>query len=118
VNIVGGDRLKFQITRREICNNLRLGSHCAAWPYTNEIISVDAVKRRSISTNLCLNAFMIDLSYDLVDTLWSSSRTPFLPEADRGCCKNQNSYYEWFSHGELFLSNNGACVPRFVECLN
>jgi len=96
--------LKFQITRREICNNLRLGSHCAAWSNANEIISIDAVERRRITTNLGLNAFTIDLSYDLVDaTLWGSSRTLFLPETNRGGCKNQNGYDECFSHRELSL---------------
>jgi len=59
--------LKFQITRREIRNNLRLGSHCAAWPYADKIISVNAVKRHSSSYDLRLNAFMIDLSYGLLN---------------------------------------------------
>src|SRR5205814_2583950 len=46
LNLVGGDRLKFQITGCEIQNHLRLGSHRATWPYAQEISSVDAIKGR------------------------------------------------------------------------
>ena len=67
LNLVGRDRLKFQITRREIRNHLRLGSHCAAWPYADKIISVDTVKGHRISTDLRLNAFTIQLSYGLLN---------------------------------------------------
>src|SRR6185369_18030450 len=67
LNLVGGDRLKFQITRREIRNHLRLSSHCAAWSYADKIISVDAVKGHRISTDLRLNAFIIQLSYGLLN---------------------------------------------------
>src|SRR5213079_2592556 len=67
LNVIGGDRLKFQITRREIRNHLRLGSHCAAWPYADKIISVDTVKGHRISTDLRLNAFIIQLPYGLLD---------------------------------------------------
>src|SRR5205814_9697606 len=67
LNFVGGDRLKFQVTRREIRNHLRLGSHCAAWSYADKIISVDAVKGQRISPDLRLNAFMIQLSYGLLN---------------------------------------------------
>jgi hypothetical protein len=46
---------------------LRLGSHGAAWSYTDKISSVDALKGRRISIDLRLNAFMIQLPYDLLN---------------------------------------------------
>src|SRR6185436_4140457 len=49
MNIVGGDRLIFQITRRKISVHLRLGSHRATWPYAYEIHGVEAIKGRPIS---------------------------------------------------------------------
>src|SRR6187397_638032 len=46
LHLVGGDRLKFQIMRSEICKHLRFRSYCTAWAYADEIVSVDAVERR------------------------------------------------------------------------
>jgi len=104
LNIVGGDRLKPQVTRREICKNLRFGSHCTTWPYAKKIIGIDVVKRRSISTKLCLNTLVIDLSYGLVNApFWRSLRALPFRWGDAGCGENQKSYDESRSHGEVSL---------------
>jgi len=58
-NLVGRNRLKAQIMWSEICKHLRFGSHGTAWPYADEIVSVDTVERRSISVDLRLNPFLI-----------------------------------------------------------
>src|SRR2546430_12148742 len=93
LNVIGGDGLKFQITRREIQNHLRLGSHCAAWPYAYEISRIDAIKGRRISMNLCLNAFVIQFPDDVFDTRSvTAPRALFLPYAHRGHCKDDDSY--------------------------
>ena len=63
LNVVGGDRLKFQTTGCEIWNHLRLGSQCTAWSYTDKIIRIDAVKGHRVSTDLRLNAYAIQLSF-------------------------------------------------------
>jgi hypothetical protein len=67
LNFVGGDGLKFQFTERKIGNHLRLGSHGAAWSYADKISSIDALKGRRISIDLRLNAFLIELPYDLLN---------------------------------------------------
>src|SRR5205807_10579003 len=79
LNLVGGDRLKLQITRREIRNHLWLGSHCAAWAYTDKIIRVDAIKGHPISADPRLNAFIIQLSYRLLDASLISACALLLP---------------------------------------
>jgi len=61
--------LKSQITRREICNHLRLSPHRPAWPYPDKIVGVDAVKRRRIRVDLRLNAFAIQFPDGLLDDL-------------------------------------------------
>src|SRR5205807_1851063 len=105
LNVIGGDRLKFQITRREIQNHLRFGSHCATWPYAYEISSIDAIKRRRISMNLCLNAFVIEFLDDLLDTrLVTAHRALLLPFAHRGHCKNEGSDKQYWSHLEFSIS--------------
>jgi hypothetical protein len=38
---------------------LRFRSHGTAWPYADEIVSVDTVERRRISVDLRLNPFLI-----------------------------------------------------------
>src|SRR5207248_7787864 len=91
LNLVGGDRLKFQITRREIRNHLWLGSHCAAWSYADKIIRVDAIKGHRISTDLRLNAFVIQLSYRLLDaSSLISACALLLPYGNRSCCQDQD----------------------------
>jgi hypothetical protein len=55
------------MTPGEIRNHLWLGSHCAAWSYADKIVRVDAIKGPGISTDLCLNAFIIQLPYRLLD---------------------------------------------------
>src|SRR5436190_2265200 len=105
LNVIGGDRLKFQITRREIQNHLRLGSHCATWPYAYEISSIDAIKGRRISMNLCLNAFVIQFPNGLLDTCsMTAARALLLPYAHRGHCKDEDSYKECWSHVEFSIS--------------
>src|SRR5438067_125372 len=105
LNVIGGDRLKFQITRREIYNHLRLGSHCATWPYAYEINSVDAIKGRRVSMNLCLNAFVIQFPNGLLDTCSvTAPRALLLPYAHRGHCKDEDSYKEYWSHVEFSIS--------------
>src|SRR5205807_4576665 len=104
LNVIGGDRLKFQITRREIQNHLRLGSHCATWPYPYEISSVDAIKRRRISMNLCLDAFVIQFPNGLLNTCSVTAlRALLLPYAHRGHCKDEDSYKEYWSHVEFSI---------------
>src|SRR5689334_19940011 len=68
LNLIGGDRLKFQTTGRKIRNHLRLGSRRATWPYADKIISVDTIKSQRIGMDLRLNAFIIQLPYALLDT--------------------------------------------------
>jgi hypothetical protein len=46
---------------------LWLGSHCAAWSYADKIIRVDTIKGDCISTDLRLNAFIIQLPYGSLD---------------------------------------------------
>jgi hypothetical protein len=58
-NLVGRNRLKAQIMRREICKHLRFCSHGTAWSYADEIVSIDTVECRRISVDLCLNPFLI-----------------------------------------------------------
>jgi len=58
---VGGDGLKSQIPRREICNHLILGSHSAARSDADEILGVKATEGRGVGTDLRLNAFLIQL---------------------------------------------------------
>jgi len=50
---------------------LRLGSHGAAWPYADKISSIDALKGCRIRLDLRLNAFMIQLPYDLLNAFSS-----------------------------------------------
>src|SRR5262249_9572248 len=117
LNLVGGDGLKFQITRREIQNHLRLCSHCAAWSYADKIISVDAIKGHHISTDLGLNAFIIQLPNGLLDAAsLISACALLLPEGDRGCCKAQDGYDECSSHGE-FSFNNLFRMPGMRQSL-
>src|SRR2546429_1271261 len=107
LNVIGGDRLKFQVTRREIQNHLRLGSHCATWPYAYEISSVDAIKGRRISMNLCLNAFVIQFPNGLLDTCSVTAlRALLLPYAHTGHCKDEDSYKECSSHVEFLHKPN------------
>src|SRR3954470_22303318 len=102
LNVIGSDRLKFQITRREIRNHLRFGSHSATWSYAYEISSVDAIKGRRISMNLCLNAFVIQLPDDLLDTcLMTATRALLLSFAHRSHCKEEDSYKECSIHAEF-----------------
>src|SRR5262249_51556587 len=85
LNLVGGDGLKFQLAGRKIRNHLRLGSYGAAWPYADKISSVDALKGRRISTDLRLNAFLIQVPDDLLNVFASIlARTGFLSQGDRG----------------------------------
>src|ERR1044071_2490951 len=60
-HVLGGDGLKSQTPRRKICNHLRLCSHGATWADANKILSIEAIEGRGISTNLRLNAFLIQL---------------------------------------------------------
>src|SRR5215471_11343415 len=84
LNLVGGDRLKLQLTRREIRNHLRLGSHRAARSDADEIIGVDAVEGRRIRPDLRLNAFMVQLPYFLLDAAsLISAWAPRLPRGGR-----------------------------------
>jgi hypothetical protein len=71
LNLVGGDGLEFQFTGGKICNHLRLVSHGAAWPYADKISSIDALKGRRIRRDLRLNAFMIQLPYELLNAFSS-----------------------------------------------
>src|SRR5947207_4081320 len=85
---------------------MRLGSHCATWPYAYEISSVDAIKGRRISMNLCLNAFVIQFPNGLLDTCSvTAPRALLLPYAHRGHCKDEDSYKECWSHGVLHKPN-------------
>src|SRR6267143_1104909 len=85
--------------------HLRLGSHCATWPYAYEISSVDAIKGRRISMNLCLNAFVIQFPDGLLDTRSvTAPRALVLPYAHRGHCKDEDSYKECSSHVEFSIS--------------
>src|SRR6476646_9826261 len=78
---------------------MRLGSHSATWPYAYEISSVDAIKGRRISMNLCLNAFVIHLPDDLLNTCSvSAPRALLLPCAHRSPCNDENSYKKGSSH--------------------
>src|SRR4029077_7373925 len=105
LNVIGSDRLKFQSARREIYNPLRLGSYCATWPYAYEISSVDAIKGRRISMNLCLNAFVIQFPDDLLDTCKvTAPRALLLPFAHTDHCKDEDSYKECSSHVEFSIS--------------
>src|SRR5437667_7888935 len=84
---------------------MRHNSHSATWPYAYEISSVDAIKGRRISMNLCLNAFVIQFPDDLLDTcLVTAPRALLLPFAHRGDCKDEDSYKEWLSHVEFSIS--------------
>jgi hypothetical protein len=58
-NLVGRNRLKVQIMGSEICKHLRFRSYGTAWPYADEIVSVDTVERLRISVDLRLNSFLI-----------------------------------------------------------
>src|SRR3954471_24506147 len=60
-HVLGGDGLKSQTPQRKICNYLRLGPHDTTWAYADEILSVEAIEGRRISTDLRLNAFLIQL---------------------------------------------------------
>src|SRR6476620_9031089 len=84
---------------------MRLGSHSATWPYAYEIRSVDAIKGRRISMNLCLNAFVIQFPDGLLDTcsVTAAPRAPLLPYAHRGHCKDEDSDKECSSHLELSI---------------
>ena len=57
--------------------------------------------------NLCLNAFIIQLSYDLLNAAsLISTCALLLPFAHRGHCKDEDSYKECWSHvkfGWVFL---------------
>src|SRR5438128_6279158 len=67
--------------------------------------SVDAIKGRRISMNLCLNAFVIQFPDDLIDTcLVTAPRVLLLPFAYRGHCKDEDSYKEFSSHVEFSIS--------------
>src|ERR1051325_2504627 len=106
LNLVGRDRLKFQMTPGEIRNHLWLGSHCAAWSYADKIISVDTVKGHRISIDLRLNAFIIQLSYRLLDAaslICACARR--LPSGDEGRCTGQDGCNECSSHEEFSFSN-------------
>jgi len=83
-NLVGRNRLKAQIVRREICKHLRFCSHGTAWSYADEIVSVDTVERRRISVDLRLNPFLIQSSDALHDPFcFGSSRALCLSEGQR-----------------------------------
>src|SRR5207245_7601586 len=83
---------------------LQLGAHSATWPYAYEISSVDAIKGRRISMNLCLNAFVIQFPDGLLDTCSvTAPRALLLPYAHRGHCKDEDSYKECSTHVELFI---------------
>jgi hypothetical protein len=55
------------VTRREIQKHLRFGSHCAAWSYTDKIISVDPIKGYRVTIDLRLNALFVHLPYSLLN---------------------------------------------------
>src|SRR6185437_1691267 len=84
---------------------MRLGSHSATWPYAYEISSVDAIKGRRISMNLCLNAFVIQFPDGRLDT-WSVTdrRALLLPYAHRRYCKDEHSYKECAYHVKFSIS--------------
>ena len=64
-------------------------------PFAYEISSVDAIKGRRISMNLCLNAFVIQFPDGLLDTCSvSAPRALLLPYAHRGHCKDEDGYKE------------------------
>src|SRR5213076_1346443 len=92
----------------------RLGSHCATWPYAYEISSVDTIKGRRISMNLCLNAFVIQLPDGLLDTcLVTAARALLLPYAHSGHCNDEDSYKEYWSHVEFSISlTRSATAPE------
>src|SRR5213592_5136958 len=103
-----------------------LGSHCATWPYPYEISSVDAIKGRRISMNLCLNAFVLQFPNGLLDTCSvTAPRTLPLPYAHRGHCKDEDSYKEYWSHVEFSIRLNsqaqrwrpgGATIATAARC--
>jgi hypothetical protein len=64
---------------------LRLGSHSAAWSYTDKIISIDAVKNERISIDLRLNAFIIQLPYGLLNDLRGSLVTSSECDEQENC---------------------------------
>lgn len=100
LNLVGGDGLKFQFTRGKIGNHLRLGSHGAAGPYADKISSIDAVQGCRVRLDLRLNAFMIQLPYDLLNA-FSSIRALARPlsQSDRGRRKDEGGYDNYTSQG-------------------
>jgi hypothetical protein len=98
--------------RREICDHLRFGSHCATWPHADKIIRVDAVKGLRISMYLRLNAFLIKSSNGLLNVPSLISLCALrLPESDRRCCKDDDGYHECTSQGEKLLFNNLSKGP-------
>ena len=66
MDVIGRYGLEFQRTRREICNNLRLGSYRPAWPYADKIICIETSKVCGIRMYLRLDAFGIKCEYDLL----------------------------------------------------
>src|SRR3954469_8375253 len=92
--------------RREICEHLRFGSHCTAWADADKIVSADEVERRRISVDLCLNAFIIQLSYGLLEAAsFIFALALLLPWGDRGSCQGQDGYNECSFHREFFFVN-------------
>src|SRR5436309_1857849 len=100
------------MTRRKIRNHLWLGSHCAAWSYADKIISIDAIKGHRISTDLRLNAFIIQLSYGFNAALLISACALLLSRGDRDCRKGQAGYNECSSHKN---SPSVICLERPEE---
>src|SRR5947207_6638179 len=95
---------------------MRLGSHSATWPNAYEISSVDAIKGRRISMNLCLNAFVIQFPDGLLDTCSvTAPRALLLPCAHRGHCKDEDSYKECSSHVELSIGLTRIRSPPLVR---
>jgi hypothetical protein len=104
LNFVRGDRLEFQFAGRKIGNHLRIGSHRAAWPYTDKILSIDTLRGRHIRIDLRLNALLIHLSYDSLSAS-SSLRAGALPQYDCGRDNAYESYINDPSHGDSPLSS-------------
>ena len=70
-----------------------------------KISSVDAIKGRRVSMNLCLNAFVIQFPDDLLDTCSVTAPCALLlPSAHRGHCKDEDSYKECSFHVEFSIS--------------
>ena len=70
-------------------------------PFAYEISSVDAIKGRRISMNLCLNAFVIQFPDGLLDTCSVTVRALVLPYAQTGNRKDEDSHKECSCHEEF-----------------